>query len=227
MGYLKRLAAPKTWQLARKQFKFTIKPAPGPHRQKEGISLGTLLRDVVAHANSGREAKKILNASHVKIDGKTRNSLRFPVGIFDVVEFPNINEAFRVITDKNGKISIVKIKKEEASVKPCKITGKTAIKGKVQLNLFDGSNILTDNKAYKVGDTLLLELPQKKITKHLKLDKKSAIFLTGGKHIGETGQIEDIAGNKIIYKNPSGELVETSKKYAFVIGDNKPLITTQ
>ena len=49
--------------------------------------------------------------------------------------------------------------------------------------------------------------------------------MTGGKHIGETGHVEDISGNKIIYKNPNGELVETSKKYAFVIGDSKPLIT--
>ena len=65
----------------------------------------------------------------------------------------------------------------------------------------------------------------KKITKHLKLDKKSAIFLTGGKHTGEIGNVENIVENKIIYKNPEGELIETSKKYAFVVGDNKPSIT--
>ena len=147
------------------------------------------------------------------------------MGIFDTIEFSNINENFRVIADKNGKIGLAKIKKEEVSLKPCKIIGKTAVRGKIQLNLFDGNNMLTDNKSYKVGDTLLLELPDKKIAKHLKLDKKSAILLTGGKHIGETGHVEGISGNKIIYKNPNGELVETSKKYAFVVGDSKPLIT--
>ena len=31
--------------------------------------------------------------------------------------------------------------------------------------------------------------------------------------------------NKIIYKDSGGNLVETLKKYAFVVGDSKPLIT--
>ncbi|MBI2659676.1 30S ribosomal protein S4e [Candidatus Woesearchaeota archaeon] len=223
--HLKRLAAPRTWQVARKKFKFIIKPASGTHSPKEGISFGTLLKEMLSYANSSREAKKIINTHQIKIDGKARKDFRFPVGIFDTIEFSNINENFRVIADKNGKIGLAKIKKEEASLKPCKIIGKTPVRGKIQLNLFDGNNILTDNKSYKVGDTLLLELPGKKIAKHLKLDKKSAILLTGGKHMGETGHVEDISGNKIIYKNPNGELVETSKKYAFVIGDDKPLVT--
>lgn len=224
---LKRLAAPKTWQVARKKFKFAIRPVSGTHGPKEGISLGTLLKEMLLYANSTREVREILNTNQIKIDGEERKDFRFPVGIFDTIEFTNINENFRAIADKNGKITLIKIKKEETLLKPCKIVGKTAVKGKIQLNLFDGNNILTDNNSYKVGDTLLLELPDKKITKHLKLDKKSAIFLTGGKHIGETGHVEDISRNKIIYKNPDGELVETSKKYAFVIGDSKPLITVQ
>ena len=109
-------------------------------------------------------------------------------------------------------------------MKPFKIIGKTITKRKLQLNFFDGSNILVDKDSYKVGDTLLLSLPEKKIAKHLKLDKKSTIFLTGGKHIGETGNVEDIIENRIIYKNTDGNLIETSKKYAFVIGDNKSSI---
>lgn len=225
--HLKRLAAPKIWQITRKKSKFVTKPVPGTHSQKEGISLGTLLKEILSYSNSNRETKKILNINEIKIDGRARKDFRFPVGIFDTIEFADINKNFRIITDKNGKIGMVKIKKEEASLKPCKIIGKTMVSGKLQLNLFDGSNILTDSKTYKVGDTLLLELPGRKITRHLKMDKKSAIFLTGGKHIGEIGNVEDIVENRIIYRNSEGELVETSKKYAFVIGDSKPLITTR
>ena len=125
---------------------------------------------------------------------------------------------------QEGKIDLIKINKEESLLKPCKIIGKTIVRGKLQLNLFDGKNILADKNLYKVGDTLLLSLPGQKISKHLKLDKKSAIFLTGGKHIGEIGNVEDIIKNKVIYKNNKGDLIETSKKYAFVIGDSKPLI---
>lgn len=224
-GHLKRLAALKTWNVRRKGFKFITKPAPGSHNLETGMPLSVLLKDVLKYAATTREAKKIINTNEIKIDGRARKDFRFSVGIFDTIEFTNANEYFRVILNTKGKIDIIKIKKDEASTKPCKIIGKTIVNGKLQINLFDGSNVLADNNAYKTGDTLLLSLPQKKISNHLKLDKKSTIFLTGGKHIGEVGSVEDIVKDKVIYKDNKGDLIETSKKYAFVIGDSKPLIT--
>jgi ribosomal protein S4E len=50
------------------------------------------------------------------------------------------------------------------------------------------------------------------------------IYLTGGKHIGQIGKIQDIIGNRILYKTESGDVVETLKDYAFPIGKDKPLI---
>ncbi len=223
--HIKRLAAPKAWPITRKVHKFITKPAAGPHSIGSGIPLGVLLKEVQGYASTTREAKKILNTSGVKIDGIVRKNFRFPIGVFDTIEFTNTSDCFRAILDKKGKICLIKIKKEESLTKPCKIIGKTMAKGKLQLNLYDGKNILVEKDSYKVGDTLLLSLPEQKIDMHLKLDKKSAIFLTSGKHIGEVGNVEDISGNKITYKDHKGEFVETSKKYAYVIGDNKPLIT--
>lgn len=223
--HLKRLAAPKTWHIKRKGLKFITKPSAGPHSLESGLPFGTLLKEVLNYAATTREVKKILHTSEVKIDGKVRKDFRFPVGIFDTIEFTNTNEYFRVVFNRNGKIGIIKIKKEEAELKPCKIIGKTMVRGKLQLNLYDGKNILVGANSYKVGDTVLLSLPEQKIAKHLKLNKKSAIFLTGGKHIGEIGNVEDIIENKIIYKDEKGGLIETSKKYAFVVGENKPLIS--
>ena len=225
--HLKRLAAPKTWDIKRKGIKFVTKLMPGPHSLGTGMPFGVLLRDILKYANTLREIKKILNTNEIKIDGRTRNDVRYPIGLFDSIEFKSINECFRVILSRKGKIELIKIKKEEASLKPCKITGKTIVSGKLQLNLYDGKNILVDNGAYKVCDTLLLELPGQKVNKHIKLDKKSAIFLIGGKHMGEIGNVEDIIENKIIYKDREGNLIETSKKYAFVVGDIKPLITLE
>ena len=223
--HIKRLAAPKTWHVKRKGLKFITKPVPGPHSTRTGIFLSTLFREVLSYANTTREAKKILSTSSIKIDGKIRKDFRFPVGIFDTIEFMNINEYFRVILNRKGNLDVIKIKKDESSIKPCKIIKKTIVNGKPQLNLFDGKNIFVDDNSYKVGDTILLTLPEQKISKHLKLDKKSATFLTGGKHIGEIGNIEDVVKDKVVYKNSNGELIETSKKHAFVIGDSKPLIT--
>jgi len=222
--HLKKLAAPKTWHVKRKGLKFITKPTPGPHSLETGMPLSILLKEILNYADTTKEVKKILNTNEIKIDGKPRKYFRFPVGLFDTIEFTNINEYFRVILNRKSKLSLVKIRKDEVSLKPCKIIGKTLIKGKNQLNLFDGRNILSDSNSYEVGDTLLLSLPEQKISKHFKLGKKTTIFLTGGKHIGEIGSVEDIVENKVIYKDQKGNLIETSKKYAFVIGDDKPMI---
>ena len=219
--HLKRLAAPKTWHIKRKGLKFITKPKAGPHSLEAGIPISILLKDILHYGSTTREVKKILSASEIKIDGKVRKDFRFPVGIFDTIEITSINEHFRIILNKKGKLDLIKIKKEDASLKPCKIIGKTMVRGKLQLNLFDGKNILVESNAYKVGDTALLILPENKISKHLKLNKSSTIFLTGGKHIGEIGNVEDIVEDKVIYKDNNGNLIQTSKKYAFVIEDER------
>lgn len=224
-SHLKRLAAPKTWPIKRKAARFVAKPVSGPHSLVIGMTLNEILKEVLNYATTTREVRKILNTHQIKIDGKARKDFRFPIGVFDTIEFTNINEYFRVILNTKGKLGLVKLKKEEVTIKPCKIIGKTMVRGKLQLNFYDGKNIFVDKNNYKVGDTIVLSLPEHKIDKHLKLDKKSTIFLIGGKHIGELGSVEDIVGAKIIYKNEKGDLVETSKEYAFVVGNEKSLIT--
>ena len=226
-NHLKRLAAPKTWHVKRKGNKFITKQVPGQQSISSGMPLNALFKEVLNYANTTREVKKIINTKDIKIDGKARKDFRFPIGIFDILEFTNTNEYFRIVLNKKGKIGLVKIKKEESSTKPCKIIGKTMVGGNLQLNLYDGKNIIVDKNNFKVGDSVILTLPEQKISKHLKLDKKSTIFLIGGKHIGEIGNVDDIIKNKIIYKDQNNNLVETSKKYAFVIGDDKSLITLE
>ncbi len=222
--HLKRMASPKAWNIPRKGSVYITKPLPGPHGLQNGMPLNTLLKETLNYAATTREVKKILNKLELKIDGKVRKDFRFPVGMFDTLEFSSTNEYFRVVLNNKSRMSLVKITKEDASTKPCKIIGKTMVRGKLQLNLYDGKNLLVDGDSYKVGDTVLLEIPSKKISKHLKLGKKSTIFLSGGKHAGDIGNVEDIIENKIIYKDSKGNLIETSKKYAFVVGDSKPLV---
>ena len=225
-SHLKRMATPKTWHINRKNSKFITKPSPGPHGINSSVALGVLIKEILKYATTSREVKKILNSGSVKVDGVVRKDYRLPVGIFDTVEF-STGKHFRIILNKKGKLDVVETSKDESSSKPAKITGKTMLKGKLHLNFYDGKNRIADKNDYKVGDTVILSLPEQKIGKHFKLQKKSTIFLTSGKHVGETGKIEDIAGNKIIYKDHNGEMVETLKEYAFVIGEEKPLITLE
>jgi small subunit ribosomal protein S4e len=224
--HLKRYFAPGTWKIKRKGIKYITKPSPGTHKISMSLPLNIVLRDVLGYAGNNREVKHMLEKKNVAVDGVRRKDYRFPVGLFDVLSLNDINEYFRVILDKKGKIDLIKIGKDESSVKLCRIEGKRAIKGRVQLNLYDGTNIIVQDKSYRVGDAILLAKGKKKeIKEKVSLDKDVLIYLVGGKHTGQTGKVQDIKGNRILYKTESGDVVETLKEYAFPIGKDKPLIS--
>ena len=210
----------------RKERTYVTKPSPGTHKIALSLPLNVILRDMLNYAATNREVKFIVSNKNITVDGIRKKDCKFPVGLFDVLSLNDTNEHFRVLLDKKGKLDLIKIKKEESAIKLCKITGKKSVKGKLQLNLYDGKNILVEKKDFKVGDTILLVLGKKfEIKEHVKLDKNSLIYLTGGKHIGQIGKVQDIAGRKIIYKTEDDNVVETLKKYAFPVGKDKPLIT--
>ena len=225
MSHLKRYFSPKTWKIKRKRITFITKPSPGAHKISMSLPLNVILRDILGYANSNREVKFILEKKDVAVDGIRRRNYRFPVGLFDVLSLNDINENFRIILDKRGNISLIKIDGEETKLKLCRIIGKNIIKGKIQLNLYGGKNIFVQENSYKVGDVVLLTLGKKnEIKGKVELGKDILIYLTGGKHIGQIGKIQDITGNRILYKTESGDVVETLKKDAFPIGKDKPLI---
>ena len=62
-----------------------------------------------------------------------------------------------------------------------------------------------------------------KIKEKISLDKGAMIYLTDGKHIGGTGKVVDIIGNRILYKTNEA-VVETLKEAAFPVGKDKLLI---
>jgi small subunit ribosomal protein S4e len=221
--HFKRIAVPKSWAIKRREHTFVTKQNPGPHSLKLGIPLKLALRDILGIAKTSKEAHRVLYENEILVDGIRRKDLKFPVGIMDVIEFKKTGEHFRVMLDR-GKIHLIGIDKNEGSVKPCKIIGKTLVKGKLHLNLYDGKNILVDKGDYKVGDTIVVGIPKHDIKEHIKLEKGCTIYLIGGKHIGDIGRIEDIIAKKITYKNRKGEIIETLKRYIFVIGKEKPAI---
>lgn len=227
--HLKRLFAPSSWPIKRKGIKFIVRPVPGPHQLKESMPLSLILKDLLKIGETTREVKKILISGKILIDNIVRKEIRFPVGIMDVLEIPETNQYFRILYDKNGKFIAHKISKEESEIKPRKIINKTILKGnKTQLNLYDGTNIIVQKDEYKVGDSLILS--KNKIKEVIPLEKNCIIYLTGGKHVGNIGVLEGIhrlpgsQPNKIIFKTKD-QTFETLRKYAFVIGKTKPIIT--
>jgi len=224
--HLKRLVAPKSWKIKRKGITFVTRPNPGMHSKKNSISINVVLRDMLNYAKTTRDVKVILSNRDILVDGKQIKDHRFSVGVMDLIEIPKTKESFRVLLNKKGNISLVKQKSDEAKIKLCKIVGKSVIKkGKIQLNLNDGKNMIIDKNNYNTGDTLVIEIPEQKIKEHLKFEKGVCVYLSGGKHKGESGIIDEIKDSLIKVKPESGESFETSKKFAFVIGKINSMIT--
>lgn len=222
-NHLKRIGAPKTWNIMRKESAFVTKIQPGSHNKQNGVPMSVFLKDMTNLAKSTREARYILLQKNVLVNGKKISDHRFTVGLLDIITIKETQQYYRIVLSQKGKL-ISKEIKSDAELLIGKIINKTIIaKGKTQINLFNGVNITVDKDTYKTGDSIIYK--DNKITQHFALTKTAPIFLTGGKHIGENGIVEDIMNDKLIYKNANNEKIETAKRYAFVIGKDKPIIT--
>ena len=139
----KRLVMPRTWPLTRKTNIWAQKPNPSGHQIEMCMPLGIILRDVLGLAHNMREAKRILHARSVMVDGKVETDRACGVGLMDVLTVGEEN--FRCILDTNGKLRYRSIPKKAAGSKICRVKGKTTVKGgKTQVHLHDGRNIVMD-----------------------------------------------------------------------------------
>lgn len=223
MSHLKRLASPKTWMICRKGNKFISRPKPGSQLIEFSLPLGVLLRDFLKCAHTMREAKKLLNNNPVLVDGKRRKDHRLPVGLFDILSFPSLQKKYRILLDRKGRLALKEMDPKESDLKPCKVVKKTVLpQNKIQLNLLDGKNILADKKC-NTGDTVVITLPDQKITETLELKKDAFVFLIKGKHAGDSGILQEIKNEQAVYQKGK-QNIKTLKDYLFVLGDKKPVI---
>lgn len=236
--HLKRHASPRSWPIVRKGYTWVVKPSPGPHPKERSIPLLILIRDVLKFSENAREARKIIKARKVLVDKRVITDHRFPVGLMDVVEFPNINKFYRITLNRKGEVVPIEIDERESFYKLVKIIDKTTVnRGNIQLNLHDGRNILIkvsnprepSEDIYKTKDSLLIEIPSQKIISHIKYEINKLVFLTGGKHVGELAVIEGIREYKGPWPNrtilrSNGKKFETVEDYVFVVGEKDPVV---
>jgi small subunit ribosomal protein S4e len=190
---LKRYNAPKVMRISPKEGKFAIKTQAGPHSKERSVPLGYLLRDVIKVAETMREVKFILARRKVKVNGVVRTSHKFPVGLFDVVSVEGLENDYKIVYDHKGRFTVEKIEPETKIVRPSKVMNKITIKsGKIQLTTDDGRNILTDDNSIKVHDTIMLELPEQKIVKVIKMEPGAKAYIIGGSHIAQQATIKEI-----------------------------------
>lgn len=228
--HLKRLAAPRVLQLARKEATWTIKSSPGPHPLNKSIPLGLIVRDYLKLSDTYKETKRIIANGDVLVDGIKRKNLKFPCGFMDVISIPKLKKDLRILFDQRGKLTLIPIPAKNASWKLCRIESKKILKGmKTQLNLHDGRNQIVKKDNYKTGDVLKLSLKDNMIDDVFPCKKDYVAMIIGGSHIGKIANIEKIMitlssqPNSMQMKGKTE--FSTIKQYVFPIGKNKPIIT--
>jgi small subunit ribosomal protein S4e len=223
----KRVTVPVSWPIARKTHAWVAKTSPGPHSSADSMPLVMVIRDMLKLVDNAREAKRALYEGKVLVDGKVQKDYKLPVGIFDVISVPLNNQQYRVLKDEKGMFYL-SLLEAGAVRKLARIENKTVIKGKKQqLNLSDGSNKLVEGE-FKVGDSLVLSLPEKNIEERIGFEVGNLAMVVGGKHTGQTGKIKEIITVKSSQPNRviiSGDVeFETIKDYVYMIGKDQPVI---
>ena len=222
MTHLKKLNAPRQWGILRKEKKYVVRPFPSGHKLELSLPILVVMRDMLHHVQSARELRHVLRQKGVLVDGKELKEIRSSIGLFDVLSLPQAKEQYRVMLGSNGKLQLSSIDAKESEMKICKVTGKRKTKGgKTQITLHDGRNFNVDEEVH-VGDAVVLHLKDKKMS-IVKLKKGAYVYLTGGKHSGSHGVLQEISKQNVVFEHAKNRL-ETLKKYVTVVGEGKPLL---
>ncbi len=188
MSHLKRQKIPKNWPIPRKGTKYIVRPR---FAVKQGIPLLILLRDILKIAQNRKEVKIAIHNKNILVNGNPAKDERAGIQLFDKITIVPSNTCYQLILNTHGKFDVEEVK-EKLNEKIAKIINKKILKGKkVQLNLSDGRNYLSDLKC-KVNDSVIVDFKKKKILKCLPLKENSKAIIISGKHSGKKGVIKGI-----------------------------------
>jgi len=207
--HLKRQKAPKNWPISRKGSVYVVRPSSNLNH---GIPILIILRDILKVAQNRKEVKKALHNKQILLNENPVSEEKNTALLFDVIKILPFKKNYRVILSENGKLGVNEIKDSEANKKVAKVINKKILKKKkVQLNLSDGRNFISDIEC-STNDSVLINLKDKKMEKCLPLKEKANAFVFEGKHAGKKGLI-----NKIDQEKKIAELNVDKKQFNILI----------
>lgn len=191
--HIKRNTIPKSWPVPRKGTPYVVKPN---FEFERGMPLLVVLRDVLKIAGTAKEVQKMINMKAILVNNKPVKEAKHGVVLFDTITFPLTKKSYRLEMDERGKFDLRELKDGESTKKISKIINKKMLKGKkVQINLLDGRNILSNEKC-KTNDSVIVNFSNGKIEKVLPLQEKAGVLVFDGKHAGEKGVVKSIDEKK-------------------------------
>lgn len=229
---MKRISAPRSWDIARKEARFITKPSPGSHPIEKSYSLAVVLRDLLGMVSTQKEVMQVLTRGEVLVDGVARHDPGFSVGLFDVVSVPKEGKAFRLIPSPDGLVAR-DIVSTEAGMKLCRVRSKVKVSGgHIQFGFHDGRSLLDDKLAASCGDTIVMKVPVQAVVDSVKLAKGATGLVVSGERAGQVGRIISVKKGRssrermVELSLPSGE-TELPERLIFAVGKDKPALEVQ
>jgi small subunit ribosomal protein S4e len=226
MTHQKRLSAPDSWPVERKNQVYTVASDAGPHGG-DAVPLVVFVRDVLGYVENAKELRYALDNDDVLVNGDAVSDHQIPVGNFDIVGFPTSDEYYRVFPGEGGRLSLVSVEQDAADNKLARVDDITHLSGgDVQLNLHNGDNVVVEDGEYSTDDSVVVDLETGEVLEHFEFTEGAAVTAVDGKHSGEVGELveynvnEGSSDNTVVAELPDGSTFETVEDYVFVIGED-------
>lgn len=201
MRHLKRQEMPKNWLMPRKGTTYVVKPYSNLDKS---VPLLIVLRDMLKVARNRKEVKNAIFEKNIVMNERPERDDKNSMQLFDKISILPSKKHYQMGLSDKGKFVMEEIKESEKSKKVAKIINKRILKGKkIQINLSDGRNFISDIKC-NTGDSLVVNFKDKKIEKCLSLKEGANVIVFAGKHTGKKGKILKINSEKKMISMESG-----------------------
>ncbi len=189
MSYMKRHGLPKNWPVPRKGSKYIAKPR---FSDDKGLPILIIMRDMLGVAQNRKEVKRAIHLNKVLINGRKARDEKNTLVLFDTLSLIPMKKHYRLELDEKGKFALNRINEKDSVKKIAKIRDKKILKSrKTQINLSDGRNFLSEIKC-NTGDSVVINLKEKKIEECIPLKEKVNVLVFEGKHTGKKGSVKKL-----------------------------------
>jgi small subunit ribosomal protein S4e len=185
--HLTRSESTKKWPIPRKGTRYLARPTGSVN---DSVPVVIAVRDMLKLARTAKEVNEMVKQKLLKINGREVKDYHESIQLFNILE---ADKSYVLKITTTGKFVFEHSSKKE---RLCKVINKTLLKGnKTQLNLHDGSNVITSDKI-QTNDTVYLDFSGK-ILRHIPMQKGKEVFIMAGAFKGQKGKIEEVEDSRV------------------------------